>query len=426
MPGWGTTEYILLALLAPILLGSGFFSGSETALFGMSESQRLQYRRERTLAARAVDLLLGDPRMLLITVLLGNMVTNVLFFVISSVLMLQAEVSMWIEAGLGVGSLLLIILLGEVAPKMLADARREQVARLVAPPLLVIHRVIGPVRAGLNLLVVTPLSRLTAPAESPPRLSADELASLLEVSGREGVIDSAEQRLLRDVLDLGRLTVRDVMTPRVRMHAVAHDADREAVLAAARDSKLTKLPVYQGDLDTITGVLHAKSYLLSSDDHEQAFTQSIRPARFVPEMATLEQLLDHFRQTATQSAVVVDEFGGTAGVVAAEDVVEELVGDIVAPDETPIAPPQLVGLNTWRVDGGMSVHEWAEAFGQRHLSPRVATLGGLVMERLGRAARPGDSVRLGNVQITVQTVEQARVTAATVTLKGPESEETRS
>ena len=142
------------------------------------------------------------------------------------------------------------------------------------------------------------------------------------------------------------------------------------------------------------------------------------PVHYVPETARLDQLLDRFRDTHTQLAVVVDEYGGTAGLVAAEDVVEELVGDITSTeDRGGIEPPMLVGPASWRVDGATRVHDWAEAFGARLVSPQVATLGGLILARLGRAPQVGDRVDLGNVRLEVEQVDRARVLTVIVTLE---------
>jgi putative hemolysin len=416
MFGWTVVDIPLLALLPALLLASGFFSGSETALFGLAENERILIRRQGTLSGRAIEVLLADQRMLLITVLLGNMTANVLYFVTSSILLMRAEVGLVPALLLAAASLLLIVLLGEVVPKLLANAHRTAFAAVTSPPLLALHGLIGPLRIGLNTLVVAPLSRLTSPTDAPPRLDEVELAALLDVSTREGVIDHEEQRILQDVIALSQRKVRDVMTPRVRIAAVPVTASRGEVAALARETRLTKFPVYRDDLDHIVGLLHVKRYLVDSRGADAPLTGHMSPAPFVPEVATLDQLLNHFRGTRTQLAVVVDEFGGTAGIVALEDAVEELVGDIATEQRREEVRPEPIGPNRWRVGGDASVHEWAGAFGRRLVPPRVSTLGGLITARLGRAPEAGDSVELGNVRVDVERVDRSRVVTAIVTL----------
>jgi CBS domain containing-hemolysin-like protein len=339
-----------------------------------------------------------------------------LYFVVSSVLMMRNPWGVAGEVVLGMATLIALVLLGEVLPKMIASARRVTVSKLIGPPLLGLHRAIGPLRGMISSLIVKPLSALTAPRDAPPRLSVEELQTLLTISNSQGVIDADEQRILRDVLGMRRLKVRDVMIPRVRMFAVPINATVDNVRQVARAARLTKLPVYDGDLDHILGLLPVKAFLLDATAPIGASRTSILPAQFVPVMASLDQLMEHFRRTSTQLAIVVDEFGGTAGVVAVEDVVETLVGDIAAVHERLAQPPRMVGPNRWQVDGDISVHDWAEAFGQQLVSPRVATVGGLIVDRLGRAAEVGDVVQLGNVRLEVEEVARARVVSAIITL----------
>lgn len=414
--GWEAFDIPLLMLLPVLLLLSGFFSGSETALFSMTETERMQLRRRGTIASRAVQTLLDDPRMLLITILLGNMAVNVLFFVISSVLMTRANAGVIGSLVIASTTLLAIVLLGEVMPKMLANIRRTTFASIVAPLLLTLHGLILPLRVMLDRAVVTPLSRLTAPVSAPPQLDEEELTALLEISSRQGVIDADEQRLLRDVFNLSRLRVRDVMTPRVRMQAVALNSPRDEVLDLARQTRLHRFPVYRHNLDDIVGILPIKPYLLAARKRAVRIKKLLQKPRYVPYVATLEQLLDQFRQTKTQSAIVVDEYGGTAGIVSLEDVVERLVGDIVSgsPDET--ALPEQLDRRRWRLDGNMSVHDWAEAFGQPLTTTRVSTVGGLIMEHLGRAPNVGDEITIGNIKLTVEAVDRARIDSAILTL----------
>lgn len=411
-----TVQVVLALLLLPLLAASAFFSGSETVLFGLGENERLQLRRRGDLGGRAVDRLLSEPRMLLITVLLGNMTINTLYMVISSELA-TAEGLGWTAALLlGPGALLGLIIFGEIIPKVAASTTRMRLAPVVAPPLLVLHRIIGPLRVVIEGVIVAPLARLTAPAESPPTLTAEELAALLAVSGQMGVIDNDEQRLLRQVVRLRRLRVRDVMTPRTRMETIESTASRAEVIAITRRVRLTRLPVHRGDLDEIVGLLPVKSYLLDSRGARAPVEEHLERPLYVPDIATLEQLLELFRARGAELAIVVDERGGTSGIVAAEDVVEELVGDIVSPEEHAVAPPQRVGGGRWLVDGDMSVHEWGDIFGESLVSPHVATVAGLVLEHLGRLPCTGDTIELGNVILEVLEMEGHRVSRVAVTV----------
>jgi CBS domain containing-hemolysin-like protein len=370
----------------------------------------------RPLVRRSVAALMADQRMLLITLMLGNMTVNALYFVISSVLTMRAHAGIALGMLLALGFLVAIVLVGEVMPKMLANAQPVPFTQATAPLLRALHASIVPLRVAVDRLVVTPLSRLTAPAAAPPRLDEEELRALLELSGRQGVIDAEEHRVIREVFAFSRLKARDVMTPRVRMHAVPREVTPGEVRQIVRESRLTRLPVYEGDLDHIVGLLHVKRFLMGAGDESPPAPDLISRPMFVPEMATLDQLLELLRGARAQSAIVVDEFGGTAGIVAIRDLVEELVGEIVGEDEIHSQPPESIGPNRWRVAGETSIHEWAEAFGQRLASPSVSTLGGLITARLGRAPQSGDRVELGNVRLEVESAHGARVVSAIVTL----------
>jgi putative hemolysin len=416
MLGWTAVDIPMLVLLPVLLVASGFFSGSETALFGLTANERMLIRRHDTLSGRAIEALLANQRMLLITVLLGNMTVNVLYFVTSSILLMRADTGIVTGLLLAIASLLLIILLGEVLPKLVANSRRPAIAAVIAAPLLGLHSLIGPLRALLDRLVVAPLSRLTSPTGAPPRLGRGELAALLDLSTREGVIDHEEQQILHDVITLSQRKVRDVMTPRVRIRAVSIGASRREVAELVRRTRLTVLPVYRDDLDHIVGFLPVQRYLIGTRKRDEAVTDHTAPARFVPEFATLDRLLEHFRNTRSQLAIAVDEFGGTAGIVAIEDVVEELIGDIAMARDREAVRPEPLGADRWRVGGDASVHEWAATFGTRLIPPRISTLGGLITAHLGRVPVAGDSLELGNVRVDVEHADRSRVVSAIITL----------
>ena len=403
--------------MVPLLFLSGFFSASETVLFGLAAEDRAVIRRRGGITAAAVDALLRQPRLLLVTVLLANMTFNTVYMTVSSLLVLRHGSAPLAAVLFGVGSLALLIILGEVVPKLTGQAHRVGAVRILAPPVSLLHGILLPFDRFVARFVVEPLNRLLGPA---PRshLDADELDALVDLSVRQGAIDRAEETLLREVLSFRTRRVRDIMTPRVSMVAIGLRDDVEAIRGTIAESGLRRLPVHDADLDEIVGILPCRRFLIDppegvDPDH---LAGACRPARFVPEMASVEQLLDRFQADGSTIAIVVDEFGGTAGLVTIEDVAEEIVGEIAGDGDEQIITPERLGDARWRVSGRMPLHAWRDAFGPAIDDRRISTVGGLFLARLGRLARAGDEVRVGNVRIVAERVESGLVESAVVDL----------
>lgn len=411
---------ILMLISAPLLLAaSGFFSGSETALFSLTSLQRKRLKQTDTIAAHAVVTLLDETRTLLITLLLGNMVINVAYAVINTMLLIKFQrhdAHPLIVGGFTVGPLLALILLGEVMPKLIAARLSQGWARVAGIPLLFVHRAIGPLRIAVNALIITPLARLIAPKELPPKLSTEEIEALLALSERSGIIDDQEEFLLRQVVELSRLKVRDLMTPRVDIRGHDLDAEPAALLDLIHETRLSRVPVYRGDIDHIEGIVLTRQALVSQPTTRDAVQALVRQPVFVPELQRADDLLVQFRKSGYTSAVVVDEYGGTAGLVTLEDVVEQMVGEIAGPyvsGDTPAV--QTVRPGVWRVRADLPIHEWADAFtslaalASRHIGKGLTTMGGLVQARLGRLPEVGDAVTVENLRIEVETMQGSRL-----------------
>ncbi len=418
MPDLQTTDILLLSLMLPLLVGSGFFSASETVIFGLDADDRASIRGRGGVVAAAVDGILREPRLLLISILLGNMTINTLYMTLGSVLVIRHAASPFAGVIFGLGSLAVIIVFGEVVPKLAGQAHRTGAAAILAPPVAVLHRLLRPLDRVVSRTVIEPLHRLVGP-DAPAHLDADELAALVDLSLREGAIDREEEALLREVLSFQSLRVRDIMTPRVSVQAIAHDDPPERIRELLFETGLRRLPMFQGDLDEIVGVLPSRRFLLAMADDEipEGGVRSLcRSVSFVPEMASVEQLLARFRDEGSTIAIVVDEFGGTAGLVTIEDVAEEVVGEIAGDPDDEIEVPVKLDTARWRVDGRMPLHAWREAFGPAIKDPRISTVGGLFLAQLGRLARPGDEAMLANVRLVAERVESGRVESAVVEL----------
>jgi CBS domain containing-hemolysin-like protein len=321
--------------------------------------------------------------------------------------------------------LLAMVLLGEVLPKLAANTFRVAMVKVIALPLAGVYPVVGPAARMVSRWIVEPIGRLLAPAPkagSADRLDTAELEAMLEMSRQRGVIGTEEQQLIRQVLTLSQLKVRDIMIPRVDLVAIDVTEPAEALASLARRTGLGKVLAIDGDIDHVLGVIYVRQFMLASRRGPVKSLRSlVRNVRFVPEILRVDQLLDDFRGTGTKLAIAVDEYGGTAGLVTLKDVVERMVGDVDMDEVVagmPLDSPEPMGEGRWRVSGRLSVHDWEEAFGTHELPRRVSTVGGLVMALLGRVPRTGDVAQLANLSMEVERMDGDRVESVVLKLNG--------
>lgn len=429
---------VLMLISLPLLLGcSAFFSGSETALFSLSRHQRKQFERAESVTGHTITRLLAQTRSLLITLLLGNMVANVLYINIATLMLLQLgrsrDISPIVTAVLNLVPLLALILLGEVVPKMIAARTTARWSQIIALPMWFVHCALAPVRVFFSWLIITPLSRLIAPSQGVPELSPAEMESLLALSEKHGVIDSEEENLLQQVLELGQLKVRDLMTPRVDIQAFDLRDNPDDLLRLIHQTRLRHIPVYDRDLDNLVGLIFSRQLLVRPPQTRADVRKLIRQVTFVPEQQRADRLLVDLRKSGTALAMVVDEYGGTAGLITIEDIAEQVVGEIPGAYETAAGPRvQPVGEHRWRVAGDLSVREWIEAFlpggagAATAQMQMVSTVAGLVMAQLGRLPRQGEVIRVGNLQMTVERLERRRIQSVLIELiKQPPANRTK-
>jgi putative hemolysin len=428
-------QNVMLVLLLAVLLGaSGFFSGAETVLFSLSRHERARMKKSANRLDVIAATLVDHPRSLLTALLMGNMTCNIVIFVVSAILLARlgaalqvarpggpAEVAWWgrlVVAGLVAVPPLLVTYVADVFPKVIGSLNNTRIAPLIALPVATLVKALWPVTKLLDQAVMRPVHRLVGERRSAALFSAGELRELLEMSQRQGVIDVSENQLLQEVVRIADLKVRDVMTPRVDMVAFNLSAGEggggDVLLGLFRKSHLAKLPVYEGQIDNIVGLIYAKALLLETgatggDLKKVDLRKLVQPVRFVPEQQTLERLLVHLRQTKTQLAIVVDEFGGLVGVVALEDVVEQMVGDIYEPHDAPSRTVQRVGDDEFLVPGDLSVADWMDAFGAKIEATHTTTVAGLLAAILRRLPREGDEVRLAHLVMRVDAMRGRRV-----------------
>jgi putative hemolysin len=403
-----------IILLAILLIGSAFFSGAETAFFNLSPRQVKLLKESKHRLSKLTSTLLNRPGQLLNGFLFGNMTVNVLYYAVASVLIVRMNsYGRLAAAATGLLTFAVLVLFGEILPKSIAYADSKNISVLAALPAFLWLKIFAPLELVFKVLVTEPSMRLLlGPKRQPKAISVNEFKSLIEAIRKEGLISADENRLLGEVIELGYLKVRNVMRPRVDMVACAvSDSNREA-REKMEMHHLTKLPVYVGEIDNVVGFVHLRQLLLRPDTSLDRIVQKVH---FVPEQKTVESLLEFFRRSQTDMAVVVDEYGGIAGSVRLEDIAEELLGQIEP--AAPVEPVQQTGPFEYRLAGDLAVHDWAGLFGVDLAQIHQVTVGGLVTALLGRIPRPGDTARLKNLRFTVQEMRKNRIKTLTLTLE---------
>jgi CBS domain containing-hemolysin-like protein len=304
--------------------------------------------------------------------------------------------------------LLVLILVGEVLPKMLALLVAEGWALAAAGPMTLLKKVLLPLIVAMHKAVIGPLVQMLAPRQaSGANIDSAELGALLDLSAKRGILDTRTNALLQEIVELTNLRVGDIMVPRVDMICHDIDAPRAGLIRTIQDKRLRRVPVYEKDVDHILGVVQAKRVLLSPD---RPLREMVVPVPFVPQAANLERALLQLRVKRSQLAVVVDEYGGTAGLVTLEDILEEVVGDIPDRHETAQgAVVQKISPGRYVIDGDVGIHEWDDAFGMDLRRRRISTVGGFVTSLLGRIPAVGDTAQYRNLHFTILSVRRRRI-----------------
>ena len=396
-----------LLTMAVLLVLSGFFSASETALFSLGRADLRKLERSPGFLNGLILKLRSDPQGLLTTVLFGNMLVNVLYFCLAAAAATSAPTQ---AAALmvGFGSLALIIICGEVVPKAVAVAIPLRFSAIAAAPLFFFQKAILPVRKAL--VAVTKLSAAVSGGdEQAAYVTPEELQLLIRATGEHGHIAVSERDMMHEIMEFGETRVREVMLPRVDVVVVEADDDAAEVRRLVEETNITTMPVYEDDIDNIVGVVSAPDVLLSDSRRVRDHVQPV--PLFVPETARIEAVLHEFRERRCQFGIVVDEYGGFAGILTLEDIVEEIVGDISDEFDVEKAEPvRQIAPDKFVLSGGLSIRDWSELFGLDVDLAEVETLGGFIALRLGRLPSEGECITLGNLVFTVLTASRRRVT----------------
>jgi len=393
-----------------VLISAGasfFFAVAESALFSLGTWQTRQLAKRSPATGALVARLLAEPQALLATIVLGNTFTNA---AIVAIPLWRALSGGWpVAATVAILALALaLILVGcEVVPKTLAVRAPERWALIVATPLSFLQTLTRPLQQAAQR-VNAAILRATVPGSLKPQasLSDEEYQELLDLAYQQGALAESEKEIILQIINLDRRAARDVMKPRTRMACIADDLSVEEMIAAARKYKHRRLPIYDETPDTIVGILNTRALLL---DPQIDLADAIEFPSFVPESMNLLQLLKSLQRQQRGLAIVLDEFGGTAGLVTMEDILEEMVGEIRSEGEAQGFVMQKLGTGRWRVNATMRLEDFRREFPELGGVAEVDTMGGLMLLQLETIPTVGQSVVFRGLKLTATAADERRV-----------------
>jgi putative hemolysin len=385
-----------------------FFAAMETAFTAFDRILLATWQRTKRFGSRVVQFFSARPERFLSATLIGNCVANVLY---SSLLVLLAEAAGWPQWWLFTLSPLLVLIIGEIIPKMAGYALANLFVRWGAIPLAIMHVVFLPLRILLwPLTKLLPVRSGRDPLSGEPILVRRDIDMILVGAEAEGIVTKEEAEILARYLDARDLKVRQIMTPRTQMAAVSAALSLDEVREVFRKTRYNALPVYDGDLDHIIGYLHARDFLFE----RKSLREMLRPLRAVPESKRIADLLREFKSGRQQVALVVDEYGGTDGLVTLRDIVEELVGPTAERWDPQDAVIKRIAPGRFLVGGQAFLEDVEKATGWKPPAEEANTLSGFLSEHLGRIGELGEDINFDEVVVRIISRTPRRVEACLV------------
>jgi CBS domain containing-hemolysin-like protein len=403
-------EWVYLGILAACTIASGFFSGSETALIGISK-ERVHRLASESKRGRRVEQLVADPERMLSTLLVANNIVNVLAAAVATTLFIGLVGEQWGPWVATAAVTTVILVVGEITPKTLATRYPERFALTVAPGIWQLSRVLAPLASFFRVITRGLLRLVRIPVEGDSGAVTDaDIRALAELGHRDGQIEEVEREIIDALFDLADRPIRDVMTPRVDIVTLTDPVTMEDVRGAVASTGHSRFPVTRGDLDDLLGMLFVKDLVqrpgtLASSD----IVSLLRRPHFIPETATILDTLTEMREQKFAIVCVVDEHGGIEGIITAKDLLAELVGELQ--DEYDPGVPSVVRIGTrhWIADGRVPIEDLAEEIERRLPAGPYSTAAGLFLALAGHIPDEGDVVHLPGIRLKVIEMDRNRV-----------------
>ncbi|MFW6382566.1 MAG: hemolysin family protein [Haloferacaceae archaeon] len=412
-----TTVTVLGSLAILVLLGlSAFYSSSEIAMFSLPRHRVDSLVEEGVPGAKTVQSLKNNPHRLLVTILVGNNIVNIAMSAIATTLFAYylSEGQAVIATTLGITTL--VLLFGETAPKSYAVEHTESWALRIARSLKYSEYVLLPLVVVFDYLTKT-VNRITGgqSAIESSYITRDEIQDLIQTGEREGVIDEEEREMLDRIFRFNNTIAKEVMTPRLDMTAVPRSASVEEAIETCVHSDHERVPVYEGNLDNIIGIVTVRDLVREQrySEGEPSLARVVKPTLHVPESKNADELLAEMQDNRLQMVIVIDEFGTTEGLITLEDMVEEIVGDILEGDEA--EPVELVDEDEALVRGEVNIDEVNEALDlEIPEGEEFETFAGFIFNQVGRLVEESEEIEYDGITIRIEEVDNTRIMRARV------------
>jgi len=393
-----------VVVLLVLLVLSGFFSSAETALFSISKTKARHLSKKKGKTYQLIKRMKDDPHRLLTTILIGNNIVNVAAAAMATALVMTIIPNHAVGIATGIMTLLILVF-GEVLPKSIATRNNVLIATIIIYPIYWLSILLYPAVIFLNFI-----PKLTGKIKKTPTVTEEELMTFVEVVEEEGEIKEAEKELIHKIFEFDDTNASEIMTPRADMFVI--EADEKLHLDEIVKSGYTRIPVIQGNIDNVIGIINIKDlflHQLTSGGKIDVRNIMTKPY-FVPENKKLDRLLHQFKKRKYHIAIVVDEHGGVSGLITLEDALEEIVGEIR--DETDREEPFIVSLSAkeWRVLGKTDIDEVNEVVGMNISdSKEYDTFSGYVLNTIGRIPDEKEKITIGSYLITVEEKDGNRI-----------------
>jgi CBS domain containing-hemolysin-like protein len=397
-------QFDQIVVLFVLLLLSGFFSSAETALFSISKAKAIHLAKQKGPTNKLIKKMKADPHRLLSTILIGNNLVNVGASAIATAITIDLFESNAVGIATGVMTFLILIF-GEIFPKSIATRNNILIARLVIIPLYWLSILFTPLIVFLYFI-----PKLTGKIHKKPIVTEEELMTFVEVVKDEGGIEEEEKELIENIFEFDDTNASEIMAPRADMFVI--DVNEELKLDEIVKSGFTRIPIIDGNMDHVVGILNIKDLLKHQATSDAAIDvrKIMREPYFVPENKKLDNLLQQFKKRKQHMAIVVDEHGGVSGLITLEDALEEIVGEII--DETDTVEHHIVKTrpNEWRVLGKSEIDEVNETIEMNIPDSReYDTFSGFILDKIGRIPQEKEEIPIGPFLVTVKEMDGNRI-----------------